>query len=233
MLVLSVGDLHGRNNWESIDFKKYDKVIFVGDYTDSFDLGDKQIMTNLRNLVYAKKQYPDKIVLILGNHDIQYIMPNQICTGYRSSMYFRLNTFFLENIELFTMAYQIGYNLWTHAGITETFNNEVLRGMRNKRYRFFDIITEDCKNEADLINFLWEMRNIELFRISFHRGGASPYAGPIWTHDKELINDPIHGLNQIVGHTSRNEIEKIGINEEDFLYFIDVPNESNFLELVI
>jgi len=68
MKIISVGDLHGNNIWKTIDPELYDKIIFVGDYTDSFHLTDSAILDNLLDLIEFKKSYPDKVFLLLGNH---------------------------------------------------------------------------------------------------------------------------------------------------------------------
>jgi predicted phosphodiesterase len=34
MKWITIGDIHGRDNWKSIDITQYDKVIFMGDYVD-------------------------------------------------------------------------------------------------------------------------------------------------------------------------------------------------------
>ena len=36
MKIISIGDLHGKDVWKQIDPANYDKIIFVGDYTDDF-----------------------------------------------------------------------------------------------------------------------------------------------------------------------------------------------------
>lgn len=35
MKHIAIGDLHGRDTWQQVDTKLYDKVIFLGDYADS------------------------------------------------------------------------------------------------------------------------------------------------------------------------------------------------------
>src|SRR3990172_8977517 len=70
--VLSIGDIHGRIEWIIPTFgsvsrfndwlekgdpsliyplNKYDKIIFVGDYTDSFTLSNLEILHNLKNII--------------------------------------------------------------------------------------------------------------------------------------------------------------------------------------
>jgi predicted phosphodiesterase len=73
MRLLVFGDLHGESRWqqhvENID--RYDYVIFMGDYMDSFTHLDIELIDNLSELINFKAMYPDKVILLLGNHDNQ------------------------------------------------------------------------------------------------------------------------------------------------------------------
>ena len=66
MKHLIVGDLHGKDCWKSIDIDKYERVVFLGDYVDSFTLPDLVIDQNLQDIIVLKKAYSNKIVLLLG-----------------------------------------------------------------------------------------------------------------------------------------------------------------------
>ena len=87
MEVLSIGDTHGNNVLERVKelVPKYDKIIFVGDYVDSFTLDNITINKNLIDLIEFKKENLDKVILLLGNHDLHYLYDEMIhrCTGYR------------------------------------------------------------------------------------------------------------------------------------------------------
>ena len=144
--VLSIGDIHGRDTWKFIThgssyefdlwrtmveagatpddesfkddypFMGVDKIVFVGDYVDSFTITNVVIKKNLEDIVWFKKMLPDKVILLWGNHDVQYFIPNQICSGYRPEAKYDLEDIFRENRDLFQMAYHNGDYLWTHAG---------------------------------------------------------------------------------------------------------------------
>ena len=39
MKIIAIGDIHGRSIWKNIvSANSYDKVVFLGDYFDSFDI---------------------------------------------------------------------------------------------------------------------------------------------------------------------------------------------------
>jgi len=43
-----IGDLHGRDVWQQVNFSKYEKAVFLGDYVDSFKRSDRVILDNRR-----------------------------------------------------------------------------------------------------------------------------------------------------------------------------------------
>src|SRR5665213_1183842 len=114
-----ISDLHGRDIWKQVDFSRYDKAVFLGDYVDSFKRPDNVILENLEEIIRLKSTYPQKIVLLLGNHDVQYLhYPRYYCPGFRQSMQPALTSLFKEHRDLFQIAYQKQNFIFTHAGIT-------------------------------------------------------------------------------------------------------------------
>jgi len=73
--IIVLGDTHGRSKWKEVLRKEPDatKVVFLGDYFDSFDIPFEEQVENFTNILALKKEDPDKIVLLLGNHDFQYL----------------------------------------------------------------------------------------------------------------------------------------------------------------
>src|SRR5690554_631315 len=106
--ILAVGDLHGKSCWQAIDFDQYDKVIFMGDYVDSTSHSDEEILDNFSEVIEVKKRHPEKVVLLLGNHDIQYLYyPDFRCSGFRPAMQISLTELFNQNSHLFQIAHQV------------------------------------------------------------------------------------------------------------------------------
>ena len=134
MRILSLGDVHGRDRWmfhthgspydfnlwkttvengvpgdcdfwDDHPYMEYDKIIFVGDYADSHDLKNETILENLRNIVFFKKAVPNRVELLIGNHDIQYFIPNEICSGYRGEMEHDLKEIYTDKEAGFKLAH--------------------------------------------------------------------------------------------------------------------------------
>jgi hypothetical protein len=170
---------------------------------------------NLLDIIHFKKALGDKVVLLLGNHDIQYIVSNQICSGYKPEMKYDFGQIFTENLSLFTMAYEVnakdGSNyLWTHAGVTsgwiETFN----RALDNPSKKSLKPIIEEhepkSRKISENLNFAWELRMEILFDVDRHSGGYKEWAGPLWVRPHVFNAFPLKGYTQIVGHTPQSTI---------------------------
>jgi len=128
MKHIAIGDIHGRDSWQRVNTKLYEKVIFLGDYVDSHTLSDFTILENFKKIISLKKRNPEKVILLLGNHDVHYLhYPRFECSGFRKTMQPELSALFRRNADLFQVAYQKDNYLFTHAGVTNNWYGEILR----------------------------------------------------------------------------------------------------------
>ena len=226
MKTVSIGDTHGRFVLDTVKeiSDDYDKIIFVGDYVDSFTEADLSISTNLYDIIEFKKENPDKVVLLWGNHDIQYLLgyAKYGCTGYRPQMKDALFELFNINRSLFQMAYQINDTLWTHAGVHKGWYE----------YRFLPFIKKNEKellNISEQLNFAFEQNYHSLFDVGYSRGGENNVGGPFWCDANELKSSPLRGYNQIVGHTRMKYIQRMNLHNKEIV-FIDVLEDNDFIK---
>jgi len=238
MKILIIGDIHGKDDWkwilEKIDL--FDKIIFVGDYVDSFTRPSKVIKQNLYELILLKRKYMDKVFFLLGNHDYAYVFCKSNTSGFRSMDYLDIKEIFDRNWRLFDVAWGYysenkldkngmpQYTLITHAGLTQSYKSNFI----DKLYQNPDSLlsklypTKDEYNNAplhEILNYLKDNLSA-LWFIGSVRGGIYDTGSIIWADKKELIKDRHIGINQIVGHTPSYYID---INEKngDNIYFID------------
>ena len=243
--ILTLGDIHGRSTWKDIvfggeiefffwknsieqgylefddnnDLHKFDKIIFVGDYVDSYDIDNVTILENLEDIVLFAKTYPDLVVLLLGNHDIQYIVQNECCSGYRGEMRADLNEIFVTNKDLFKIAYLdefthslngkeiINKTLWTHAGVTKGWHTELLRDVNSPRYRHTDFFIGSESWKIDkLLNVAWNLKVDNLYNVDNASGGMDLWAGPLWVRPHVLNDFYLEGYDQVVGHTPQSAV---------------------------
>ena len=88
MKLIAVGDIHGRGFWKEVVEKEkdFDKFIFMGDYFDNFPpMTQREIQENFAQILAFKKMNPDRVVMLIGNHDYHYIFEGQKYSGYNAA----------------------------------------------------------------------------------------------------------------------------------------------------
>jgi UDP-2,3-diacylglucosamine pyrophosphatase LpxH len=227
MKHIIIGDLHGKDCWRTINIKKYDKVVFIGDYTDAWTLSDLAIYQNLQNIIKLKKRNWDKVVLLLGNHDIQYLyFPRFQCSGFRPTMQMQLTALFKNNKDCFQVAYQKGDHIFTHAGITNAWYNAFLR------IPILETIRDEKDTLADLLNKVDQTSMQYLLHATGHVRGGKDNGGITWADRKETATDMLKGFHQVVGHTVVDEIHTITLAGRSVTYIDVLDNDDTaFYEL--
>ena len=221
--TISCGDLHGVNYWNQIKPELYDRIIFLGDYVDSFNIKDEDILNNLLNIIQFKKDNPGKVILLTGNHDVMYMFNNgeYMCSGFRQQMFESLNKIFNDNKLLFQMSYEVNDTIWTHAGIHQGWYND----------RFFKFIKDlpDMPLYLQLNTAFYE-EYAPLFDVGHIRGGYLNVGGPLWCDTSELDNKPLKTINQVVGHNRKNEIHKVYRYNKEIVYTDCLQSKIQFYE---
>jgi hypothetical protein len=268
--IITIGDIHGRDIWKDIthgdllDFISWktsveeggdpysefwkdlpfwsaDRVIFIGDYVDSFDVGDDHMIQNLRDIIFFKRACPDRVVLLLGNHDIQYFIEGQICSGYRSKPAFIFKEIFEESISLFQVSHlenfsgvgfgvneeqfpQEGSVIWTHAGVTLNWLNASLASIKRygELYREFleKLSTPTAEHVHEYLGFLQNSWHESLFWCDADSGGRHHNAGPLWVRPGKFNRTRLP-FSQVVGHTHRPQVRHAEIAPGISHWFVD------------
>ena len=235
MKILAIGDLHGHDYWQDVHPKHYDKIIFLGDYCDSFEVGDQDIIDNLNNVLQFKLENPDKVVLLIGNHDDHYTNAFGRGSGYRESYALHMKEFFKKNAKFFNIAHQEGNYLFSHAGIRKDWYDKHISPTLVK----YDLLGTDrtiSKNLDDI--YFTTSDNWRFCTVGPVRGGDRyDLPGPLWCDRTELIKDPIHNWNQVVGHSRVKEITHVDVKSANaHLVFCDTLENTkgqNFYELTL
>jgi hypothetical protein len=219
MKHIIIGDTHGRSSWKSLVNLEYDKLIFVGDYFDSFTIPGIVQLTNFKEIIEFKKSNPDKVELLLGNHDYHYFHGvREDYSGYQGKMRhsFEKHLYGAYNDQLLNVVYQYQDYIISHAGITKTwFNSNDL----------------DINNISESVNELFKYKPN---RFSFQMGGNLSNTGdditqgPFWVRPQSLYRDMLDNYKFIVGHTSVREISTF----KEKIFLVDCLDEVNqYLEL--
>lgn len=205
MKVNIIPDIHGSNKWKELTMTTSDLCIFLGDYCDSFTESNEQIINNLLDIIQFKKDNIDKVVLLWGNHEFQYLYPydnEYSCSGLRPEIQFILHDILRENKSLFVNAYDINTLvddvivksfLFTHAGIQDHWFKNVFKG------NVKDSIAYQLNNPEN------REQEKALHDVGYIRGGNKTIGGIFWCDQNEL-KKPLRGYTQIVGHTPRKSV---------------------------
>lgn len=218
MRTAILGDTHGRDDWKQILLlEKWDRVVFLGDYFDTHDkavTGEVQIageaqIANFLDIVEYKKQNPETVTLLFGNHDYHYINPNGMCSGY-NHLFAKQIAAVINNAITFAalqMAHLEQGWLCTHAGVTKAWCD-----------KYGIDATVDSLNHYAL--------SADVF--SFYPGDYTGYGdhilqSPIWVRPGSLFGS-MATEKQIVGHTRQKQMVVI----EDTLVLNDTIGVKKF-----
>ena len=121
--ILIVPDVHGRKFWhkakEMID--EVDQVVFLGDYLDPYSregITFEDALNEFEQILEIKEKHSDKVVLLVGNHDMHYIQL-EFMNCSRLNVYRRveIHDLFMNNIDKFQLIHEIDKYLFSHAGV--------------------------------------------------------------------------------------------------------------------
>jgi predicted MPP superfamily phosphohydrolase len=134
MHLITIGDLHGSPAWKKINPDLWDRMIFIGDYVDSGEFDRVEIISNLHEIIELKKSFPEKVVLLWGNHDLAYFYgghERHYCSGFKQSMLPKLFSVYTRNRMLFLASFQVSNYLWTHAGVIQQWYDNYIQTTRS------------------------------------------------------------------------------------------------------
>ena len=206
MKTVVIGDVHGRSLWKLIvNQENPDRVIFIGDYFDSFDIKGEEQLNNFLDIIEYKKSSGKEVIMLIGNHDHHYFpeIGDTGTSGYQPMFSYQINPVLDANREHLQMAYQMDEFLFSHAGVSSVFMDETFG-------------PNGWKVET-IVNDLNEMFMYRPGVFSFN--GLDPYGDdtyqtPIWIRPKSLMRANRNTLRtrfiQVVGHTQVKKLDLVG-----------------------
>ena len=204
MKLIAIGDIHGRTIWKDIvEAHSYDRLIFIGDYFDSKeDIDAESQMKNFIEICRLKKENPEKVILLLGNHDYHYLdHVGEEYSDFQADFFVYINQLVQGAVDagLLQTCYLHEKFLFTHAGVTKTWcaENNI-----------------DVEKIPDSINECFHSDRLAFRHNALHDHTSA--ISPIWVRPDTLIPDKIDGYVQVVGHTKHQRVTAI-----DDVYFID------------
>jgi hypothetical protein len=176
-----VGDIHGQVDKLKEALNYPGKVVFVGDFVDSFRTTVAEQVECIELVLQAIEHGMAQAVF--GNHEMSYFGGQ--CSGWNPAMQAHFDGGLGEKIRKAFKPY-----IWeddilvTHAGVTKQLWDQ--HNMSKETM---------CQTLSEWYN-TWDS---PYYQVGQYRGGRHPYGGPLWCDWSEFVDVP--GLTQIVGHS--------------------------------
>ena len=192
--ILAVGDLHGKIEIaEELLQDRDQRIIFIGDFLDSFDrtIDDQQA---LLELVLDAVQSRENVSALIGNHELSYLEPHYRASGFNWVLASNLGE---KNLGLMQKHLDLWIEdegfLFSHAGMSLRWIPE--------------------QERVEPMEYLATATLPMIYQIGYARGGNYPCGGLLWCDYYEEFA-PVPGVKQVFGHTARTESDS-GIRTED------------------
>jgi len=204
--ILIVPDVHGRKFWEPA--LEYDgQVIFLGDYLDPYPVEgfhDEDALNVLLKVIEFKKANPDRVTLLVGNHEFHYFDEKYEAGRFSYKYYERFHELLTgkETGKLFQLCRLVdGKYLFIHSGVAKAWYEQHLQEIRQYAPPIDNQLNELFKSQKDVF-----------YEASSMRGGWSEAGSPLWADVHELMEETEHfdkDVIQIFGHSQIRSIEPV------------------------
>lgn len=184
MKILVIPDPHGCEYWKTMvgNVDEFDKIVFLGDYFDSFTVSYTKQMKNFKNILAFADAYQTKVELCIGNHDIAYLS-GQGCSGHQWNHEAAIRKILIQNLDRLQVVYKHGNWLFSHAGFSKLWMQENSLEFPEDANKLL------CCNPSAL-----EWVGPDGF-------GDNPNESPLWIRPHSLVMNAVDGFNQCVGHS--------------------------------
>ena len=216
--TLIIPDVHGRSFWMDpvveVLANTDAMIVFLGDYLDPYpDEWEDNVdyrrvsIQRLEQILELKRLHPERIILLIGNHDCGYCIGDDICSSRMDRRNAKeIGILFEENRDLFQLASECDiagkHFIFSHAGILKGWADRVW-GEEEVAGPAFNVVEE--------LNEAWRKQSYGILNslgdYDRYRGwGGYQYASPVWSDIRSWIYvkpEETFGYN-IVGHTQCN-----------------------------
>jgi hypothetical protein len=214
MKTVVIGDVHGRSLWKLIVHQENpDRVIFIGDYFDSFNIKGEDQLNNFLDIIEYKKSSGKEVIMLIGNHDYHYFpeVGDTGTSGYQRIFKHQIEPTIDANREHLQMAYQMDEFLFSHAGVSSKFMDSVFGSGGWKIETIVDQLNELFKYKPLTFGFGIA---VSVKKLSFlDPYGDNEEQSPIWIRPRSLMAANRDTLRkqviQVVGHT---QVKKLDID---------------------
>ena len=234
--IIIIPDIHGRDfwRWTVAQRKEDDTIVFLGDYLDPYE--DEWIYWSdaykgLLDVIALKQENPEKVVLLLGNHDLHYLFPSLSGSRYNEYQAEKIRKTFLDNLDYFQMAAECEIDgqrfLFTHAGVNKAWVEKYA-----DLFGSVDTVTAETFNQLMFKEtFVEALGDISSLRWGSDRAGSMVWAD---VEEFEWSEARLPDVIQVFGHTLQDNGPRVIGNS---MYCLDckrafVLNSSGEIERI-
>ena len=201
----------------------------MGDWFDPYVVIDFDTMIERYNEFVKIWKSDDRIISILGNHDLAgYIISNDSTnrTLRIDKMRRQIREVIEPNLSESYLTYKIGDYMFSHAGVSQDWLNDIGE-------------IAGCNYVEDIMNCKkgWtedELTDICTFYLyDWGNNGDNVHQSCVWIRPNSLYHCAIEGYNQVVGHTRLEEMIDITLKNGKTLWIVDDNQKPNYLILNI
>ncbi|MBQ0057979.1 MAG: metallophosphoesterase [Bacteroidales bacterium] len=211
-ILLIIPDVHGRTFWKRA-IMQYPELptVFLGDYLDPYTsiegILPSDALFEFQDILQYKNENPDRVTLLLGNHDIHYFDYKINSSRKDWQNHEKIAQLFSRNLSHFQLTKLINAGgkqfLLSHAGI--------IPGWIERHFEVIDL--SDTKRLADLLNEqLADLKKFKVFvtsalmDVSASRWGTAEYPSIVWAdvEDHQLEKHRLPNVYQVFGHTRQD-----------------------------
>ncbi len=207
--MIIIPDVHGRKFWRNaVKGFETEKIVFLGDYVDPYPwdrISGNQAYAEMMDIIAFKKEHPDNVTLLLGNHDLGYLDEYICCSRHDYILEDDIRKALTENLGLFDLVHIARKDgrkiLFSHAGIAEKWvkkHRSLLTGSKSVEV-FNPLVLNDLLHDDVSRPALFAA----LAEVSIQRGGLDDVGSPIWADVDEFRGGEslIDGYLHLFGHT--------------------------------
>jgi hypothetical protein len=196
-----------------------ERTVFLGDMFDDFKGRNEQTA-----VLYREWLDDPQVDVLLGNHDLNYIMPNGLfwCSGdamqtrqwvtARVGSPYQIQARYIDTGRVKIATTVHGY-LCSHAGVAQHWiDSRHINMMPLKAAGWADFLNtrfRACAAQIAMYNNPGAASD-GIFDVDMERGGRHPAGGPLWGDWTFLRENLTKGLHQIVGHTPDTNVRIVG-----------------------
>ena len=230
MKVCVIGDIHGTTKFLDCynDILKNNNdckyIIVLGDHFDPYeDISVDELIEKYNEFIDITKK-DSRVISCLGNHDLAtYVIDD--CTNRTERFHTlidKISKTVTPNLKDSYLAFKIGNYLFSHAGVSQVWLDDIGEDYSNK------ILNNQKGWTAEELN---EIVRFYPFDDSYY--GDNVHQGCTWIRPNALNHSAIDGFNQVIGHTQVYDICKVKLNNGMDLWMTDNSRKSEYLTLEI